>query len=257
VTRLRRTIPGLPRNTTAAYVRRLRRVRRRRQRRRWSTLHWLVPGAVWAIDGTWFGQAIADHSRRALVVVELHGRQLIDLRAVPGERACVVVACLRWLIEWHGAPLVLKADNGSAFISDVLRDFCERHAITLLFSPPRCPRFNGACEVSGRWAKHRAQAAAARRGSDGQLCQADLDSAVTCTGPLPRVCEELRARLRATIAEQLAAVAAERGLVIGKRTPDHVRRSLERVAIQRALQLCHILKIEGRAFPRCLPAPAA
>lgn len=38
---------------------------------------------------------------------------------------------------------------------------------------------------------------------------------------------------------------------------DHVRRSSERVAVQRALPLCHILTIEGRAYQQWLPAPAA
>jgi len=36
-----------------------------------------------------------------------------------------------------------------------------------------------------------------------------------------------------------------------------VRRSLERVAVQRALQLCHILTIKGREYRQCLPASAA
>lgn len=249
-------IPGLPRNTTGAYVRRLRRVHRRRRRRLWRILRWLVPGAVWAMDGTWFDQPIADHSRRALVVAELHHRQVLDLRAVAGERAGTAVACLERLIEWHGAPLVLKVDNGSANRSAAVRNLCAQHGILPLFSPPRCPRFNGTCEVSGRWAKRRAENSAAQRGA-GQVTQADLDCAVTFTGRLPSVSAELRACLHATVAQELSTVVRERGLVIDDTTPDHRRRSLERVAIQRALQLCHILKIEGRAFPRCLPATAA
>jgi len=36
-----------------------------------------------------------------------------------------------------------------------------------------------------------------------------------------------------------------------------VRRSLGRVAARRALQICHILTIEGREFSQCLPASAA
>jgi hypothetical protein len=44
---------------------------------------------------------------------------------------------------------------------------------------------------------------------------------------------------------QKAAVALPRGCA--------VRRSLGRVAIQRALQLCHILTIEGRGYRWSLP----
>ena len=47
---------------------------------------------------------------------------------------------------------------------------------------------NGACEVSGRWAKHRADAAA-RRG-DGALTRADLDCAVTNVGTAPGIRED-------------------------------------------------------------------
>ncbi len=39
-----------------------------------------------------------------------------------------------------------------------------------------------------------------------------------------------------------------RGLAEDALLGDHVRRTLERVAIRRALQLCHILKIEGRGY---------
>ena len=100
-------------------------------------------------------------------------------------------------------------------------------------------------------------AAAHRRDADGELTQADLDAAVTCTGSLPRVDDRLRARFRRTYAEQLAVACQERGLVLDAHTKDHVRRSLGRVAARRALQLCHILKIEGRGYRQCFPASAA
>jgi len=254
---LRHEIADLPRNTTAAYVRRLRRLHeRRRQRRRQRTV-WLVPGAVWAMDGTWLDQLVADSGRRALIVVELHGKQTLCLQSVPGERAAAAIAALQVLIERHGAPLVLKVDNGSAFTARPFTDFCTRHGITLMHSPVRLPSWNGTCEVSGRWAKRRAMAAARRRGAEGELTQADLDAAVTCTGLLPRVDDDLRRRFRAVVAIQLAAVCRERGLVLDAHTAHHVRRSLGRVATRRALQLCHILTIEGRGFHQCLPASAA
>ena len=254
---LRREIAGLPKNSTAAYIHRLKRVRGRRRRRNWRVLQWLVPGAVWAIDGTWFDRPVGDNGRRALVVVEMHSRRTLCVDSVPGERASAVIACLQRLIARHGAPLVLKADNGSAFIARCLARFCRRHGITLLHSPVRRPRWNGTCEVSGRWAKARAEATARLRGSPGMLSQADLDCAVTFTGTMPRIDAALREHFLALVAEQLAVVATERGLVIDDQAKDHVRRSLGRVAAQRALQLCHILTIEGRAYRQWLPTPAA
>lgn len=232
-------------------------MQRRQRRRWWRSLHWHMPGAVWAIDGTWLDRCVVDMGRRALVVVELHSKQVLRLEAVPGERAAAVVSCLEQLIERHGPPLVLKADNGSAFISEAVAAWCERHGITLLHSPVRCPRFNGTCEVSGRWAKQRAAAAALQRGSAEQLCQADLDCAITLQGTLPRISHGLRWRFRVVVAQELTAVARERGLVLDEHTRDHLRRSLARVAVQRALLLCHILTIEGRAYPRWLPAQVA
>ena len=42
---------------------------------------------------------------------------------------------LRALIAQHGAPLVLKADNGAAFIAHAMRAFLADHHIHLLLSP--------------------------------------------------------------------------------------------------------------------------
>lgn len=253
---LRRAIAGLPKNSTAAFLKRLKRVRGRRRRRRWCKVHWLVRGSVWAIDGTWFDQPVGDHGRRVLVVVEMHSRRTLCVDSVEGERARAVIACLQRLIAKHGAPLVIKADNGSAFIARCLARFCRRRGITLMHSPVRRPRWNGTCEVSGRWAKQRAVAAARLRGSS-KLCQADLDAAVTFVGTMPRIDDDLRQRFLALVAEQLVVAAREQGLVIAAQLEDHVRRSLGRVAARRALQLCHILSIEGREYRQWLPASVA
>ena len=254
---LRRVIPGLPKNSAAAYLRRLERVRKRRRQRNWRTLQWNMPGAVWAIDGTMFAQSVGTNGRRALVVVEMHSHQTLAFESVPGERAKAVIAVLKRLIALYGAPLVLKADNGSAFIAKCFARFCRRHGITLMHSPVRRPRWNGTCEVSGRWAKCRAVAAACRRGSPDLLCQADLDCAITFTGSMPRIDDAVRQRFLATVAEQLAVVAVERGLALEDHAQDHVRRSLGRVAARRALLLCYILTIKGREYHQWLPASAA
>lgn len=253
---LRGAIQGLPKNSAAAFLKRLKRVRGRQRRRYCSVLHWLVQGAVWAIDGTWFDRPVDGHGRRALVVVELHSRRTLCVQAVPGERAAAAITCLRRLIALHGAPLVLKADNGSAFVANCVARFCRRHGITLMHSPVRRPRWNGTCEVSGRWAKHRAEAHAQARGA-AALCQLDLDAAVTFIDSMPRIDDELRHRFLGVVAEQMVVVAAEQGLAVYDGLRDHHRRSLGRVAAQRALQLCHILTITGREYPQWLPASVA
>ena len=121
----------------------------------------------------------------------------------------------------------------------------------------RRPHDNDTSEVSGRWAKRRALAAAHERGPPEALCQADLDHAVTFTGTMPRIDDALRQTFLAVVERELASVASDWGLVIDDHTPDDVRRSLTRVAVQRALISCHMLTIRGREYSRCLPATAA
>jgi hypothetical protein len=255
--RLRTVIPGLPRNSAAAYLRRLHRIEAIFQRRHWRRLSWLVPGAVWAIDGTWLDRPVPPLGRRALVVAELHSRKTLCLQSVVGERAEAAERVLEALFARHGAPLVLKLDNGPGFVARRLRAFCRRHGVVLLHSPVRRPCWNGTCEVSGRWAKKRAHAAWLARGAHGDLAQVDLDAAVTFTGTMPRIDDATREHFLDVVAEQLAIAAAQRGLAIARVSQDHVRRSLARVAVRRALQLCHILTIEGRRYHQWLPPYAA
>ena len=212
-----------------------------------------MPGAVWAIDGTWLDDPVVGSGRRALVVVEMHSRKTLCLTSVPGERAVAAEQVLARLIAIHGAPLVLKLDNGPAFIAKRFSSFCRRQGITLMHSPIRTPRWNGTCEVSGKWAKRRAEAAARRRGSDGTLTQADLDCAVTYAGTLPRIHEGWRQRFLALFEQQLVVVAREQGVAMDEPVKHHVLRSLGRVAARRALQLCHIVTVEGREFNQWLP----
>jgi hypothetical protein len=212
---------------------------------------------VWAIDGTWFDSPVASLGRRALVVVELNTKDVLTMPSVSGEKVKEVLACLYELIRKHGAPLVLKLDNGPGFVARRLKRFCRRLGITLLYSPARRPSYNGTCEVSVRWSKERVEAAAATRGEPGGLLPADLEHAVTYQGVMPRVDQETRRRFLATVARQRGAVAAEWGLALGGPMEDDLRRSLERVAIQRAIQLCHILKIEGRGYRWSLRARKA
>jgi len=119
---------------------------------------------VWAVDGTWLDRPVEGRGRRALVVVERHRRKTLALQCVSGKRAVEAERVLATLVEQHGAPWVLELGNGSAFISQGVAAFCHRHGITLMHSPIRRPRWNGTCEVRGRWAKHRARLAAVGRG---------------------------------------------------------------------------------------------
>ena len=62
----------------------------------------------------------------------------------------------------YGAPLVLKSDNGSAFISQEFQTWLADWGIVPLFSPVRMPRYNGACEAGIGGAKRRTEYSAVR-----------------------------------------------------------------------------------------------
>ena len=181
---------------------------------------------------------------------------MLALQSVLGERALAVLALPERLVRQHGPPLVLKANNGSAFLAACVSRFCRRHGITLMHSTVRRTRWNGTCEVSGRWAKERPQAAALRRGGV-TLTQQDLDAAVTLDGPRPVLPAELRSRFQNAYDQQLVDLARERGLANSGPLADPLLRSLGRVAAQRALQICHILTIEGRVYRQWLPPQTA
>jgi hypothetical protein len=74
------------------------------------------------------------------------GCQLLwqPLRAANAE---AVVHALALLCAWHGAPLVLKSDNGFAFAAEVTRTLLHQAGVIILFSPPYWPRYNGAIEA--------------------------------------------------------------------------------------------------------------
>src|SRR5262249_27637262 len=52
------------------------------------------------------------------------------------------------LFTVFGAPLVLKSDHGSAFGSEAVQALLARWGAFSLFSPPGCPRYNGAIEAA-------------------------------------------------------------------------------------------------------------
>jgi hypothetical protein len=68
------------------------------------------------------------------------------------------------LFRAHGAPLVLKSDNVSAFIADQLQAALVAWQVLYLRTPPDYPEYNGACEVGIGSMKTRTHHQAARRG---------------------------------------------------------------------------------------------
>ena len=142
---LRQRFPSTPRRFLESELRRVRLDLRRAKREDQAILHWHEPGSVWAADFTMLGGVRGDS---ALLIRDLASGKVLHASVSDSQRADVVVAAMSRLIKEHGAPLVLKMDNGSAFIAEQTVDLLLGHPIAPLYSPPRTPAYNGACERS-------------------------------------------------------------------------------------------------------------
>jgi hypothetical protein len=144
---LRACFPFMARAELEDLLRRYRCDWQRRHQHAPHILRWLTPGAVWAIDFSQPTQWIDGHDRYLLAVRDLaSGQQLLWLPVFCAD-SDVVMAALRSLFAQHGAPLVLKTDNGSPFGAGATQDFLRQILVLCLFSPPRTPRYNGAIEA--------------------------------------------------------------------------------------------------------------
>jgi transposase InsO family protein len=178
VPRLRNEFPHLPRVEIANLLDRFRRLWRRRHREALMALDWSRPGAVWAID--FHGpraQPVDGCFAHLLAVRDLASGQVLLWRPVADATARTTVAALQPLFVVHGAPLVLKSDNGSAFIAEPLRKLCDNFGVKILYSPPHTPSYNGSIEATIGSLKTRTEQHAALHGHPGHWTTADTDAA--------------------------------------------------------------------------------
>jgi hypothetical protein len=231
---------------------------------RYESLQWQGPGRVWAMDHTEPPSPVDGTQEAVLSVRDLASGAQILWQAEPGPRAPETVRDLERCFELHGAPLVLKCDNGPAFNSEELRAVCAKWGVELLWSPPYTPRYNGAVESGIRWLKERTEHVALSRGRPGQWTAEDLELARALTNQLPRkarmhaaargevfqsrtpITQEERAVLRARLQEERTAERRSRGIgeeVVLKR---HREASITRHAMRRALVALGILSITER-----------
>lgn len=185
-------------------------VRRRGWYRR--KLRWLRAGAVWAMDfsepkaGLWQGKD------KLFLVRDLGSGAQLAAVACRGEKARTACAVLLGLFILFGAPLVLKQDNGSAFMAKRTQVLLSEHDVIPLASPPYTPQYNGACERSGGTFKQRVEHIALIEGHAGRWTVRDIDDALFvanttarpwgANGPTPA--EALEARVPLTREERSA-----------------------------------------------------
>ena len=121
---------------------------RRRRRAGLSVLRWQRAGRVWAMDISEAPQPIDGVYRYVLHVRDLASGCHLAALPIAQPTADIVCARLQALVRRWGAPLVLKLDHGAAVVSRDLQVWARATGIRLLYSPPRCPRYNGAIEAS-------------------------------------------------------------------------------------------------------------
>lgn len=149
-------------------------------------VRWHKAGSVWAMDYTQPPAPIDGVFSNILAVRDLaSGKQLLSL---PTEDQSSETTCraLEALFREHGAPLVLKSDNGPSFVSVDLAICLRPWAVHLLLSPIRCPSYNGACEAGIGGLKTRAHHVAARNGRAGHWSCEDVETARLLGNSVPR-----------------------------------------------------------------------
>lgn len=186
LTALRARFPKVARAELARLLARYRRVARRRQEQQEAHLTWTVPGAVWAID---FVKPPTPVDGTAPVVLSVRdlasGRQLL-WQPCADETAATVCAALEILVRTWQPPLVLKADNGSAFIAHETAALLQQWQVTPLFSPPYTPQYNGACERGNGTLRTFTDEAASQDNHPGVWITANLEQALAVHNTLLR-----------------------------------------------------------------------
>jgi transposase InsO family protein len=266
---LRALFPHVPRCVLENLLVRYRRVWRRRYCPWGKRLQWHVPGSVWAIDFSKAAYPIDGVHWYIFAVRDLGSSYQLAWRAVPGERAEEVLAILRSLFREHGAPLVLKSDNGSAFIAEVMRQAMQEERVVQLFSPAGRPSYNGGLERSNRVNKMYTAQHAIQAGHEHQWLASDLEQARQVAneitrpwgheGPTPReawegrepLSDEQRGELLRLLEEERPCSAEQLGIDLSG-TLNHTDRSrLDRHALLKVLtQLGYLTLHRGRRITR-------
>jgi len=271
---LRQHFPQLARAELDNLVHRYRRCWRRRHRQALHVLHWQVAGTVWAMDFAEPPAPIDGRYPYLLAVRDLgSGQQLLWL-PVADDTAQTVVLALALLIDIYGAPLVMKTDNGPAFGSEALQALWTSAGVIPLFSPPYCPRYNGAIEAAIGSLKTRTETAANQARHPGVWTRTDVAAAqraanasVPPKGPRaheapaerwlqrPAIQPHERVLFQKAVA-RLRTEARHEEPWLGNE-PRHVmsQRALDRKAISRALVERGYLLFKRRRFPLPIPRP--
>lgn len=275
VATLREHFPTMARNELTDLLHGYRQAWRFQHRRVPHVLRWLRPGTVWAMDFAEAPAPIDGRFRYLLAVRDLaSGRQLL-WRPVEADNAAVVIRELTPLFMSHGAPWVLKTDNGPAFIADPLARFLGRWQTVSLFSPPYTPTYNGSIEAAIGSLKTRSERQAAELGHPGQWTSAVIEAArqEANASARPRrlhgatpddvwfarrpMTAVERDQFRATVERMRQEVRIEKCLPAAEELSRNEQASVGRIAIRRALVAHDLLLFRRKSIPTPIERPKA
>jgi hypothetical protein len=157
----------LPWASKAALERRLRKYKQLHRRRRTSilySLNWTLPGAVWAADLSHAPRNVDSGGPFILAVRDLASGYTVAWTPIPRGTGEEVSRVMTRLFRRHSAPVVLKTDNGSCFISRVFRELLGSFKVAHLRSPRAWPEYNGACEAGIGALRETTESVSASRG---------------------------------------------------------------------------------------------
>lgn len=175
---LTRCFPDVPRSLLRDFATRVRRWWRRKHRVQCYALRWTRPGAVWAIDLRQEDAPTDGGYPYTVLVRDLGSGYQLAAAPVRTKEAGHVAGLLARLFAVHGAPLLLKSDNGGELTGEVVQQVCRRFGVWALRSPPDTPQYNGSIEAGGGHVARRAWEHAARHDRPEQWTCEDFAYAV-------------------------------------------------------------------------------
>lgn len=264
---LRDCFPQLARAELTDLLKRYRRVWRSRYYQLLHVLHWQRAGVTWAMDFAQPPHPIDGRYPYLLAVRDLaSGQQLLWL-PIAHASADEAILALAPLFASHGAPLVLKTDNGSPFCADALLAYLLRFAVLPLFSPPYWPRYNGAIEAGIGSLKTRTEDHAKRHGrpawwtcDDVEAARLEANATARPKGPYGPTPDDLwhsrvlltaeeRTRFGTSVTQERIIARIELALSIEADLADLDAREVDRHAIRRALVEHDFLLFSRRRIP--------
>jgi transposase-like protein len=225
-------------------------------------LTWTEAGAVMAMDYKKPPAPVDGVFPAILSVRDLASQNGLLALPVEAATARATADALTALFTEHGAPLVMKSDNGSHFTPPEVTDVLHRFGVLHLLSPPATPSYNGSCEAGIGSLSVRTAHEAARHGRHARWTSDDLEAGRAAAnetgrpwganGPTPqeawlarRPLDDLRRALRDTVARLEHEFRVEHDLV-GRDVDARELAPIRRECISRALVAHGILQVRRR-----------